>query len=381
MALSGFPWDQLAGSEALQALQTFLGDQEHESQHWEAKGVGPDSNGSPRAASLRKEVGAFANSVDGGIVLLGVEEDREHGWTFPGVAVADPPTWVSDALKYNIDPRPPFEVRAIALPNGRAVVAVRVWSATTAPCMVNGGAIYERLPGSAARVESLQRLADLYARGSAATEQARRQARAASEAALAPYVGTTIAVSRTQLFVIGASPVALCPAAERLVFSREGRESLIDDLGQLARRPCEGNHDVSFDHNQNGVTASAVRFDKTCRWELTLRRDGSVAVLWSGVEDPWPTNQIAEQFSRAWELADGWITRLGQFSEPQDQCIDVLFTDHKTEAVTTIDRLVRLARGPVSRAEASAHAMREVQRVFGAWIDEPAYWIPSEDAI
>src|SRR4051794_38540432 len=96
----GVDWDDLT----LDTLRTALDEPMDESLRWEAKG------GTIRTEHVREAVCAFANSDLGGIVVLGVTQDRAtRAWTFDGWLApgGEPELWIGQCLDNGgIDPRP-----------------------------------------------------------------------------------------------------------------------------------------------------------------------------------------------------------------------------------------------------------------------------------
>jgi hypothetical protein len=77
----------------LEYLKRFLADAAKEPLLWEAKGT------EINAASVRKQVGGFANSHDGGHLIIGASESG-GSWVLDGVKFhADPPTWISSVVR------------------------------------------------------------------------------------------------------------------------------------------------------------------------------------------------------------------------------------------------------------------------------------------
>ena len=134
---------------------------------------------------MRRQVCGFANSHDGGYLILGAEDVSAKAqparWVCEGMRFPDEPiTWVTNvvgALEGGVRPQPDFDVKAWSTPAGHVAV-VNVRPTSTPPCIANG-TVYERRPGKTDPVRDPLRLAALYARG----DEARRSAGAGADLA------------------------------------------------------------------------------------------------------------------------------------------------------------------------------------------------------
>ena len=186
MTIFGVPLDEI-DTEVLQGYLNQAGD---EPLLWEAKGTEVHAN------EVRRQVCAFANSHEGGYLILGAErtEDTNRGngdeggkkWTLDGVPFPDEPqTWISNVvgdLERGVRPRPDFRVVAWKAQRGHVAV-VYVAPTSTPPCIANG-TVYERIPGKTQEVRDPQRLASLFAQG----DQARAQAQARADRAASTMI-------------------------------------------------------------------------------------------------------------------------------------------------------------------------------------------------
>jgi predicted HTH transcriptional regulator len=172
----------------LDDVQSYLDRSDDEPLLWEAKGTKPEKG------EVRRQVCAFANSHEGGYLILGAEravgDDGERRWALDGMPFPDEPRlWLTNVitdLTVGVRPRPDFDVAVIDAPNGHVAV-VAVTPTSTPPGLANG-TVYERLPGKTETVRDPQRLADLYARGDAAHSGARAAADQAARAVLIDWL-------------------------------------------------------------------------------------------------------------------------------------------------------------------------------------------------
>jgi hypothetical protein len=175
MTIFGPGWADLT----LQDVQSYLNDAEDEPLLWEAKGTRLDKN------EVRTQVCGFANSHEGGYLILGADK-TDDGWKANGVAFdGEPITWLSDVIgdpERGVRPRPDFDIHAWPADNGHVAV-IRVRSTSTPPCIANG-TVYERLPGKTPPVRDPVRLASLFGRGDEARKLAEAIAYRAAKLAL-----------------------------------------------------------------------------------------------------------------------------------------------------------------------------------------------------
>ena len=146
MTIFGPEWDELT----LQDVQAYLDQAEDEPLLWEAKGTRIDKN------EVRTQVCGFANSHEGGYLILGADK-TDDGWKANGVAFdGEPTTWLSDVIgdpERGVRPRPDFDIRAWPADNGHVAV-IRIRSTSTPPCIANGTVYMESAtqpPDAAAR--------------------------------------------------------------------------------------------------------------------------------------------------------------------------------------------------------------------------------------
>lgn len=169
MTIFGVRWEDLG----LADLERFLADAEPEPLLWEAKGT------EVRASEVRRQVCGFANSHDGGYLILGAAQGDDGSWTLDGVEFNDePPTWVASIIgDGGVNPYPDgLDTKALTTTDGRYVAVVSVPPSTTPPCNAHG-TVYERVSGRTIAVREPLRLAQLFARG----DQARRDAQAKAD--------------------------------------------------------------------------------------------------------------------------------------------------------------------------------------------------------
>lgn len=181
MTIFGKPWAELEPRD----VEEYLAQADTEPLVWEAKGTDLVEK-----SELRRQVCGFANSHDGGYLILGAAKASDGKWQLRGVGFPDEArTWITDLIvdpDKGVRPRPDFDINSWSAPNGELVV-VRVRPIATPPCMANG-TVYERLPGKTQVVRDPLRLSDLFARGDAARKQAQAHADRAAGAVLGDWL-------------------------------------------------------------------------------------------------------------------------------------------------------------------------------------------------
>ncbi|WP_372517934.1 AlbA family DNA-binding domain-containing protein [Solirubrobacter phytolaccae] len=181
MTIFGAPWSALD----LATVSAFLAQADDEPLLWEAKGTKLDKS------EVRLQVCAFANSHEGGFLILGAARaSGGAGWTLDGMQFPDEPiTWITNVVadpERGVRPRPDFDVLAWRAQNGHVAI-VRVSPTPTPPCMANG-TLYERLPGKSQTVRDPTRLAELFAKGDLARRTTQERADRAALAVLRDWL-------------------------------------------------------------------------------------------------------------------------------------------------------------------------------------------------
>jgi predicted HTH transcriptional regulator len=112
----------------LEDVATLLDDVEAEPLDWEAKGV------EIKPAEVRKQVCGFANSHDGGYLILGTGVN-DGAWELAGVEFPndDPPVWVTEVAE-GVQPRVEgLDTRAFRVEDGRWVTVTWIPPTPTPP--------------------------------------------------------------------------------------------------------------------------------------------------------------------------------------------------------------------------------------------------------
>lgn len=175
----GMPLEALT----LERVQGFLEEAEPEPLLWEAKGT------ELKPHEIRRQCGGFANSEQGGYLILGASEGGS-GWccdglVFPG---GEPYRYVTSCLQEGVRPLPRYDVKSFRTQSDRDLAVVEIEPLEAGPAIVRG-TVYERVPGATVPVKDPSRLADLFGRGRRAHERAIASAERMLSIAAAPLAG------------------------------------------------------------------------------------------------------------------------------------------------------------------------------------------------
>lgn len=282
LELFGVPWSALDLAE----IQRFLASAEPEPLQWEAKGTVLDPH------AVRKASGAFANSVDGGYLILGAHEDktatRDTRWTLSGVAFPDEPkVWVSNTIAAGSRPPPTIDVRSFPTDGERFVVVVWVPPIPDPPC-VTRGTVYERLPGKSEPVKDPQRLAELYGRGQRAHATALARAATCSDVLMAERLDVEGATTETVRFSLGLSTIGYQSDISSQLFTEVFADTLFGAVEpHVQAGPFRPN--ITKEITQHAVAVRGVvdldRYRRACH--ASAAWDGSVGMVCDYAADGW----------------------------------------------------------------------------------------------
>jgi hypothetical protein len=175
VTIFGVPWADIDADH----VRTFLDAAGAEPLLWEAKGTELDKH------EIRRQVCGFANSHEGGYLILGARQTPD-GWELDGVDFPDePPTWISSIVGEGaVRPYPDgLDTKPLDLGNGAQAAVVRIPPTSSPPCNTFV-AVYERVSGRTIPVREPLRLATLFARGEQAHQVALAKAATAAQDAI-----------------------------------------------------------------------------------------------------------------------------------------------------------------------------------------------------
>jgi hypothetical protein len=378
MTIFGPAWADLT----LQDVQSYLDDAEDEPLLWEAKGI------TAHGKEVRRQVCAFANSHEGGYVIVGANKAADQPWALNGVPFADEPrTWISNVIadpEGGVRPRPDFDVHAWEAPDGHVAV-IRVTPTSTPPCLANG-TVYERLPGKTQTVLEPLRLADLFSRGDKARRAAQEFADRAAALALDAVTEEEDAQEgeeagarpplRAIRFAVGVAATGNPPDIASRLFKNAFATKYWERFRDLPSVVPEG-----FGRPPDPVEFSqtALLWRREMRgpqdYDIVLRAswDGAAAVAERiAAEDAYLDDLVDHRVGPDWLLADEVVQDLRGFG---DFYVTVLFTGGTfRRRPGPDDEIVAMRRGPLLAGVDAGHLAslgRELLRSVGSPTAEP----------
>ncbi|MEA2331634.1 MAG: hypothetical protein QOH58_1772 [Thermoleophilaceae bacterium] len=337
--------------EALQLadLQAFLDRADDEPLEWEAKGTEVTSR------MVRDAVGGFANSHDGGFLILGVYQ-QAYGWHLDGFPVPDEPIlWISNVIGDGVRPIPVFKVRPLKIEGtDRHVVVVRVDPIATPPCISNG-TVFERVPGATKRVLDPQRLAELYARGDRAHAEAQGKARRLRRTMLdLGRLHPMYQSNRVQVALTAATAGYQSDVSGRL-FTPRFREKLweLSEHTLLSGAPnnlVERRADISQDTHR--LTSAAPSMGMSNGWIAQGTWDGAGGIFWVIEQEVSRNDSLTENvIAPAWRAAIALLEAVGGYG-PSYVALCVCGGGHPPNIETfgaDPEPGTKLDRGPIDR--------------------------------
>jgi hypothetical protein len=273
-ALFGVPFRSMRFED----LETFLAGAESEPLLWEAK------SGDLNPYEIRRQCGGFANSREGGYLILGASEAPGKVWALEGMEFPDgePHRYVTTCLLEGVRPMPVFDVHCVPGADGGHVAIVEVQPLVAGPCIVRG-TVYERVPGATIAVKDPGRLAELFRRG----DQAHSDARQFADLAL-DQAGMGLPNERARQHpedaddrdpvvhvLLGASTVTRAADVSAVLFRASTRDKMLELVESLGHMPYPIGPD----------TGSFVAQDRRAAWIRTVHDytgDWCLTCLWTG---------------------------------------------------------------------------------------------------
>jgi hypothetical protein len=301
----GVQWDKLS----LRDVEAFLTGADLEPLSWEAKGNRLDEH------HVRKTVCAFANSHDGGYLVLGAEETQGGGFALTGLPFPEEPhLWISTVVRDGVRPWPAIDVRPFAVNDERHVAVVWTPPIATPPC-ISRGTVYERIPGASPVVRDPARLAELYGRGDAAHSGARNRATRAAEWMLDDLdtptdsedsVGFALGVTATGFTNLDIAAKLFCEPFESKLCEA------VNDLPSNEPPMITSQLDL-LDWAQDSITVGRKStYHLGSNWKLRASWDGAIAVCWTlPVRETTADSLVDEPLTAAWSAAISLLELLG----------------------------------------------------------------------
>jgi hypothetical protein len=296
VTIFGPGWDGLE----LGHVEAFLASAPPEPLLWEAKG---DAD----SAQKRKQVCGFANSHDGGFLILGAHRDGDS-WKLDGTAFAgdDPPNAITDVIAGGgVTPFPEgLDVRSWQVATDRHVAVVWIPPIATPPCNTNG-TVYERVSGKTIPVQDATRLATLFERGDTARRRAEERGRSAATAMMARQEGREPAHIQ---FALALTAPAYVPDVSSRLFTTQFEGSVRSSMTAVLAEPRHP-FGVSAPTREISQDALSLDLEPTHRlgdaWIVRASWDGTITVYWSmAVEQTSIPGMVSRPLKAAWECAD-----------------------------------------------------------------------------
>lgn len=388
LTIFGAPWAELR----LAHVTAFLRHADDEPLLWEAKGTELQAN------DVRRQICGFANSHEGGYLILGAEcvsrEQSEQEWRLTGVRFPDEPrTWVANVVgdpERGVRPRPDFDVVAWQATGGHVAV-VRVTSSSTPPCITNG-TVYERLPGKTQTVHDPLRLADLFSRGDGARKEAQARADRAARIVLEdlesdagvfqrPWADRPAECAETSdddgeylRFSVGGAATGNPPNIAGRLFQHDFAEETWEELRDrpMGLPPGFGTSPDPVDWSQDALTwRHQVSGPLNSITVVRAAWDGSAAAGEKlATEDTYPDSLAQSRIAPEWRRADQLVERLGGFG---DVYLTVLVAGGRFPRRKD-SRCIIMRRGPLLPGVDDGHVAglgRELMRAVGNPEPEP----------
>jgi Putative DNA-binding domain len=358
VTIFGPAWNHLE----LSHLEAFLQDAPSEPLEWEVK---RDFN----TRSVRKQVCGFANSHDGGYLILGAEGKVDGTWAFDGAKFpnGDPPSDVSDVIAGGgVTPYPDgLNVRQFNVAE-RQVAVVRIPPTPTPPCMTQG-TVYERVAGKTISVIDPARLASLFERGDAAQQAGVNKA----ERIAGRVPNHAGADAGNAQFALGlAAPDYPLDVTSRLFspsFNTDAQERIFSVLGDALPTPLGVRIFPSVTQFELLYRVEADDRRLGYDWLVSVSRDGAVGIHWTmGVQRstvPSLVTGVVSPLGKAWQYAHETLSELG---------LEAPRYLHVAVGVPLPPPVARVARGGVfgPSEDALASIQRELRRAGGEMIFE-----------
>jgi hypothetical protein len=296
----------------LEDVAAFLADAEPEPLLWEAKGIAANAH------EVRRQVCGFANSHDGGDLVIGAHQADDGFWTLDGVEFPDePPIWVSNVVgSGGVNPYPDgLDTCAWATSAGRHVAVVAVPPIATPPCNARG-TVYERVSGKTISVREPLRLAELFARGDQARRDAEAKARRAAFTILTRGRSHPAHGVRHVQFGLGLAAAGYLPDISSRLFHANFEQAAVSSIRTvLDHDPLQppGGPGIAPDVTQDSrlfeVRAADARLGSS--WLVRATWDGAIGIYWvQGVDQTAIDSIVKGPVRHAWMSADELLDEL-----------------------------------------------------------------------
>jgi hypothetical protein len=307
MTIFGVPWHELE----LDHVWQFLVDAGPEPLYWEAKGR------ELSRAEVRLQVCGFANSHEGGFLILGASETNA-GWDLSGLSFpTDPPTWVSEVVgNGSVSPYPDgLDTRAFRVADDRWIAVTRIPPVATPPCNT-AGRVYERVSGRTIPVTEPLRLASLFERGDQARARAEIGANGAAVEALRRGLSRPNHADTHIQFGLALAAAGYRPNISARLFSQRYEEDVISIITTGLARDSFGHPDGPVVYRDVSQDSRLFETNPQHRmgdaWSVKITWDGVVGINWVQAVTHTRVETVVEgPVRRAWAAADEMLDGVG----------------------------------------------------------------------
>jgi hypothetical protein len=379
VTIFGVPWGDLE----LDHVRHFLADAPSEPLLWEAKGVKahPDE--------IRKQVCGFANSHEGGYLIIGAEQGSDGSWSLSGVTFRDEaPLWISNVVgdrERGVRPYPEgLDTRALPTADGRQVAIVRIPPIATPPCITRG-TVYERVSGRTITATEPLRLAELFARGDQARRGAELKANHAAVDMLRRGLSHPHHADTHIQFGLGLSAAGCAPDISSRLFSHHFELCVVSSIQTVLSQDGlaqPGGPTILPDMSQEArmfeIRSADARLGNN--WIVRITWNGAIGIYW--VQGVWQTrveSVVSGPLREAWTAADEMLDLLTPHGGRHLTIVvaGAMFPPNPAELPhwdQPPSGLPVVARGPLSRGVSDivlASIERELRRATGEVVYEP----------
>jgi hypothetical protein len=377
MTIFGVPWTELS----LDDVSRFLNDAGPEPLLWEAKGI------EVQAGEVRRQVCGFANSHEGGYLIVGATQEPEGRWLLEGVVFPDePPTWVSNVVgNGGVNPYPEgLDTKSLPTDEGKHVAVIRVPTVATPPCNAHG-TVWERVSGRTISVREPLRLAQLFARGDHARKDGQAKAHTAAREVLVRGRELQRHKPRRVQFGLGLGAAGYLPDVSSRLFSPGFEHHVLSCIGNLDHGP----HIVGGPTMNSSVTQDSRLFESEGRddllgrsWLLRATWHGAIAIYWViGADSATLESMLDGPVRQAWQTADELLETLGPLGPRYLELAvaggaffpNVRVAGDREPAVTVI------GRGPIA-AGVDTTVLKSIERELRRATGQMAYESPGDSA-
>jgi len=380
VTIFGAPWAELE----LEHIRQFLADAPPEPLLWEAKGVEANPH------MVRKQVCGFANSHEGGYLVIGADQANDGAWSLEGVPFRDePPVWVSNIVgdrERGVRPYPDgLDTKAWTTEDGRQVAVVRVPPIATPPC-ISHGVVYERVSGKTIAVTEPLRLAELFARGDQARRAAEVKATAAAVDAMKRGRSHPSHADTHIQFGLGLAAAGYLPDISSRLFGVPFEQGVISSIQTVLTQdglPTPGGPsivpDVTQDARQFESRAGDPRLGHS--WIIRATWNGSIGIYWvQGVTQTRVESVVDGPVRTAWMAADEILDMLAPQGSRHIAVVmaGAMFPPNPADQATweqSHPEHPLVGRGPIDRGVNDtiiASIARELRRATGEMAYEPS---------